>query len=382
MAIANGTSVVVGFATPGVRPPRRLSGSARADDAVHGKSGCPQPTPERAVNTAGFRPGNGSKRVPCTSVASASGDSARPVSGRRAAAKHRQPAPGPSPTLSRRELGRRLRELRTGLGLTVEQVGAQLLCSATKISRLETGSRQASLRDVRDLCHLYQVTDQARIDELMDLANQARQAEWWTRYEERARQGTRPLFSPFLGLEQEAAAITSYSMYYVPALLQTADYARAIIKGIERKIAPDVLDQRVEARLRRQQLLEQEVPPRYRALLDEAVLRRQVGGLAIMRAQLDHMLAAIQGEKVTLQVITFEVGAHASTDSNFDFLEFGEDSHQRPMVYVEGLFNPRLLERPVEVERYREALEYLRDCALSPRDSTNLITKIRSAYKA
>ena len=330
--------------------------------------------PESAVNTAGFRTRNASNRVPCKSVASASGDSSRPVPGRRPADKHRQSAPGPSPTLSRRELGRRLRELRNGLGLTAEEVGEQLLFSATKISRLETGSRRASLRDVRDLCRLYHVADQAQVDELMDLARQAHQSEWWAQYEE-------PLFSPFLGLEQEATTITSYSMYHVPALLQTGDYARAIIRGIERKIAPDALSQRVEARLRRQQLLDQEVPPRYRVLLDEAVLHRQVGGLAIMRAQLDSMLAAIRNEKVTLQVITFEAGAHASTDSNVDFLEFGEGSHQRPVVFIEGLLSNRYMERPVDVERYREALEYLRDAALTPRDSTSLITRIRSAYK-
>jgi transcriptional regulator with XRE-family HTH domain len=176
----------------------------------------------------------------------------------------------------------RLRELRNRLGLTVEEVGEQLLCSATKISRLETGVRRASLRDVRDLCRIYQVTDQAQADELMDLARQAREAGWWTRYDE-------PVLSPLLGLEQEAVAITSFSMYHVPALLQSGDYARAIIKGIERKIEPDVLDQRVEARLHRQRLLEQEAPPRYRVLLDEAVLHRQVGGPAIMRAQLDFL---------------------------------------------------------------------------------------------
>jgi Domain of unknown function (DUF5753)/Helix-turn-helix domain len=248
------------------------------------------------------------------------------------------------------------------------------MCSATKISRMETGARRASLRDVRDLCHLYQVTDEAEAERLMNLARQARQVGWWTQYEE-------PVFSPLLGLEQEAVAITSYSMYHVPALLQTGDYARAIIKGIERRMEPDVLDHRVEARLRRQRLLEQEAPPRFRALLDEAVLRRQVGGPPIMQAQLDKMLTWIRQEKVTVQVIPFEAGAHASTDSNFDFLEFADESPQRPVVFVEGLFSNRYQERPVEIARYREALEYLRDAALSPRDSISLIARVRSAYK-
>jgi transcriptional regulator with XRE-family HTH domain len=268
----------------------------------------------------------------------------------------------------------RLRGLRNALGLTVEEVAGQLLCSATKISRMETGTRRASLRDVRDLCRIYHVTDQAVADELMELARQAREAGWWTQYDE-------PILSPLLGLEQEAAAITSFSMYYVPALLQTADYARAIIRGIERKLDAAVLDQRVEARLRRQQLLEQETPPRYRALLDEAVLHRQVGGAAVMHAQLGKILTAAAEERATVQVIPFDVGAHASADSQFDFLEFGASSSQRPVVFVEGLFTNRYQERPAEIERYREAIEYLRDAALSPRDSMSLITQIRSTHK-
>jgi transcriptional regulator with XRE-family HTH domain len=267
-----------------------------------------------------------------------------------------------------------MRELRSALGLTVEEVGEQMLCSATKISRLETGARRASLRDVRDLCRIYQVTEQAEIDQLMDLARQAHQAGWWTKYD--------AVLSPLLGLEQEAVAITSFSMYYVPALLQSADYARAIIKGIERKIEPDILDKRVQARLRRQRLLEKDIPPRYRVLIDEAVLHRQVGGPAVMQAQLDQLLAYIRNEKATVQLIPWDAGAHASTDSNFDFLEFGEDSRQTPVVYVESLLSNRYLERPAEIARYREAIEYLRDVALSVRDSTSLIHKIRGTRKA
>jgi transcriptional regulator with XRE-family HTH domain len=283
-------------------------------------------------------------------------------------------AEGANPTVRQRELGMRLRELRTAAGLTVEDVGGQLLCSATKISRLETGTRRASLRDVRDLCGIYGVTNQADVDELMELARKSRESGWWTQYDE-------PVLSPLLGLEQEAAAITSFSMYYVPALLQTRDYAQAIIRGIERKMEPRVLDQRVEARMRRQQLLGLETPPRYRALLDEAVLHRQVGGAAVMEAQLDRLLKSAGDEQAIIQVIPFEFGAHASADSNFDFLEFGENSSQKPVVFVEGLFSNRYQERPIEIDRYREAIEYLRDAALSPRESVSLINRIRSRHE-
>jgi len=257
----------------------------------------------------------------------------------------------------------------------VDEIGERLECSASKISRMETGARRASPRDVRDLCAIYGLTDQAQVDQLMELARLAREPGWWSQYDE-------PVLSPYIGLEQEAVAISAFSMYFVPALLQTRDYARVTVRGIERKMDPAVLDQRVEARLRRQELLERETPPRYRALLDEAVLHRLAGGPSVMHAQLEKILKCAAEEKVTVQVIPFDVGAHASTDSNFVLLEFADSSPQRPVVFVEGLFSNRYQERQAEIDRYREALEYLRDAALSPRDSISLITEIGSRLTA
>jgi len=274
--------------------------------------------------------------------------------------------------LRQRELGLRLRDLRLRRHLTVEQAAEQLECSATKISRLETAARRAIPRDVRDLCRIYGVTDHAEVEELVDLARQGRQPGWWTEYSDLR-------LEPLIGLEQEAVAITSFSMYYVPALLQTADYARAIIKGIARRMDPSIVDERVEARMRRQQILEKETRPRYRALLDEAVLHRLVGGPAVMAAQFDKILKHQEDETATVQVIPFSVGAHAGTDSNFDFLEFEESSIQGPVIYVEGLFNNFYQERPPEIRRYRESIDQLRDAALGIRDSTILISQLRRA---
>ena len=274
-----------------------------------------------------------------------------------------------SPTVRQRELGMRLRQLRTEKGLTVEDVAGRLLCSATKVSRAETGARRPTLRDVRDLCQIYEVDDETSA-ELMKLARQAREPGWWMAYDDRT------LFSPFVGMEQDATAITCFGMYFVPALLQTEDYAREIIKGIVPKIGPDILRQRVEARMRRQQLLDQPKPPRYRALLDEAVLHRQVGGPAVMKAQLEKLLLLIQEEKATIQVIPFDVGAHAAADSNFDYLEF-DGSPLPGLVFVESLVIQLYLDRPDQLKRYAEALEYLRDEALSPRDSAKRIEDIR-----
>jgi transcriptional regulator with XRE-family HTH domain len=272
-----------------------------------------------------------------------------------------------SPTVRQRELGMRLREFRTAKGLTVEDVASELLCSPTKISRAETGARRATLRDVRDLCQLYEV-DAETSAELMDLAREARQQGWWTKYDDLK-------ITPFIGMEQAASALTCFGMYFVPALLQTEDYAREIIKGIAPKIEEDVLSQRVEARMMRQKLLQVPKPPKYRALLDEAVLHRQVGGPAIMKAQLEKILSFMREERAAVQVIPYEVGAYGAIDSNFDYLEFA-GTKLPDLVFVEGLVSHLYLERPEELERYREALDYLRDEALNPRDSARKIEEI------
>lgn len=279
---------------------------------------------------------------------------------------------GASPTVRQRELGTRLRQLRNDLGLTVDEVAEKLLCSATKISRVETGARRPTLRDVRDLCSIYGVSEPGTAD-LMELARKAREQGWWNEYDDLN-------LTPYIGLEQAATSITCFTMYHFPALLQTEDYARAIIKGIAPKIEPRILEQRVEARLRRQQRLDQDDRPRYRVLLDEAVLHRRVGGAAVMAAQLDRVLELEQDGKATVQVIPFDVGAHASQDSNFVLLEFDQPEPLPPVVYVESLTNQMYQERKPDIARYREAVEYLRDAALSPRDSVLRLTAMREVY--
>jgi transcriptional regulator with XRE-family HTH domain len=280
-----------------------------------------------------------------------------------------------SPTVRQRELGKRLRELRNQHGLAVEDVAEKLLCSATKISRLETGARRPNLRDVRDLCGLYEV-DETTSAELMNLTREARSQGWWTQYLDLN-------LDPYLGLEQDATAITSYTNYYVPALLQTEHYAQVIIKTIAPKMDPDIYQARIAVRMRRQEtVLEKENRPRYRVLVDEAVLRRPVGGPRVMAAQLDKFLHNEQAGKVTVQVVPFNVGAHAAQDSNFILFEFGESTDLGPVVFVESLTGNHYLEKPEQIARYREALDYLRDSALSPRDSIQLVAEIQEAYAA
>ena len=277
-----------------------------------------------------------------------------------------------SPTVRQRELGKRLRELRNQHGLTVEDVAEKLLCSPTKISRLETGARRPSLRDVRDLNGLYDL-EEAEAAWLMDLARGAREQVWWTQYLDLN-------LDPYLGLEQDATAITSFTTFYIPALLQTEDYTKAIISSIAPKMDPDILRQRVEVRMRRQQRLEGDNRPRYRVLIDEAVLHRAIGSPAVMAAQLVRVLEAEKRGQVTVQVVPFETGAHVAQDSNFIFFEFEEDPILPPVVFVEGLTGNQYLEKTPDISRYREAIESLRDAALTPRDSLGRIDEIRKAY--
>jgi transcriptional regulator with XRE-family HTH domain len=277
-----------------------------------------------------------------------------------------------SPTVRQRELGRRLRELRNQRDLSVEDVAQKLLWSATKVSRLETAARRASLRDVRDLCTLYGV-DEAAAAELMSLTQGAREQVWWTQYEDLQ-------LDPYLGLEHAAAAITSYTTYYLPALLQTEEYTRAVIKAIAPKMDPDIYRQRVEVRMRRQEVLEKDNRPRYRVLLDEAVLHRRVGGPRLMAAQLDKVLETERHGHATILIIPFSVGVPVAQDSNFVLLEFEDESNISPIVFVEGLTGNQYLERKAYIARYREAIDYLRDSALSPRDSLQYVAEMRKTY--
>jgi transcriptional regulator with XRE-family HTH domain len=278
---------------------------------------------------------------------------------------------GANPTVRQRELGMRLRRLRTDLGLTVEDVSAKLLCSATKISRMETGARRPSLRDVRDLCELYEVEPSAAQD-LMSLARQARELGWWKQYDDLR-------LDPYIGLEQDASSITYFIMFCVPALLQTEDYSRAIIKAIAPGIDPKILEQRVEVRMRRQELLERDNRPRYRVLMDESALHRLVGGPKVMAAQLDKVLRYERDNKATVQVVPFEIGVPAVSDSNFALLDF-DDPALPSIVFVEGLTTNQIFERKSDIDRYREAVEHLRDSALSPRDSVTRISGMRQTY--
>ena len=279
---------------------------------------------------------------------------------------------GTSPTTRQRELGKRLMDLRSQQDLSVEDVAEKLRCSATEIRRLETGARRPTLREVRDLSGLYGIDESTSV-ELAGLARGAREQVWWSQYEDIN-------LDPYLALEQMATSITSYAAYYVPGLLQTKEYSQAVIKAIAPRMNPDIYQQRVEVRMRRQQALEGNNWPRYRVLLDEAVLRRAVGGPAIMAVQIDKILAAEHSGKAAVQIVPFDVGANPAQDSNFVLLEFAGESHISPVVFVEGLTGNQYLEGAADIGRYREAIEYLLDSALSRYDSVERMIELRKAH--
>ncbi|OUC97660.1 helix-turn-helix domain-containing protein [Streptosporangium minutum] len=281
---------------------------------------------------------------------------------------------GTNPTLRRRQLASRLRELREQAGKSIKEAAEQLECSPAKISRIETAQRGALPRDVRDLCLFYGMTEQTQIDALMSLAREAKQQVWWQETEDVD-------FRPFLGLEIDATSISEYETTTVPGLLQTEEYARAIIKGYLPRMDPDVLEERVAYRLRRQERLHGPNPPKYWVLLDESVLHRHVGGVDVMRKQLEHIEKTSELPHVTIQVIPFTVGAHMGFDSAFVLLEFS-DPTIGDTVYLDTLMGSFYLEKAKELERFRETLNHLRAVALSPQESAVHIARAYDRFAA
>jgi transcriptional regulator with XRE-family HTH domain len=266
-----------------------------------------------------------------------------------------------------------LRTLRLARGLTVEQVASELLCSPSKISRMETGQRGATQRDVRDLCDLYSVTDPDERIRLAKLAADGKLQGWWQSYE--------LPYSTYVGLEEEATSIRSYHSAVIPGLLQTADYARAIhVGGLGPRLEPDVIEVRVRERVKRQELLSRTAAPRYDLVLDESVLLREIGGRRVMAEQLTAVIEASTKPNVTIQLLLYTAGAHPALESDFTLLEFAGPTPS--VVYVEGLVGQIYLDRPQDAERYSQVFERLRQMAMNPKDSIDLIAKLRNDYRA
>ena len=276
-----------------------------------------------------------------------------------------------SPTVRRRELGAILRRLRTEKNFTAEQAAAHLMISPSKLSRMETGQGIAKARDIRDLCELYGVTAETERERLMDLAAEGKEQGWWEEYD--------LPYKKYIGFEAAATSIRVYDSAVVPGLLQTADYARYLLKAAVQRLDEAAIDQSVKARQTRQNILRRPEPPEFHAILDEAVLRRPVGGWEVMRDQLASVAEAAKLPNVTVQVIPYKLGAHPGLDSVFTLLEFSGEAPD--VVYVEGLIGPTYVDKSDDIERYIEAFDQLSDLALNPLRSVEFINAAAQALR-
>jgi transcriptional regulator with XRE-family HTH domain len=268
-----------------------------------------------------------------------------------------------SPTVRRRRLALELRRLRESAKLTCEDVAERLECSASKISRVETGRVSVSPRDVRDMLQIYGVPQDQR-ESLVQLARDSRQKGWWHAYSD----SIQPHFATYLGLESAASEIRIYEVSLIPNLLQTEDYARTVISAGMVTSPQDDIERQVELRMARQPTLTRPDPPKVWAVLDEAALRRRVGGAGLMRLQLEYLLELSELSNVSLQVIPFGGGAHPA-------MVFPERVDP-DVVYLEDLTSALYVEDVDEVDRYNMFFNHLRATALSFDASAGLITSV------
>lgn len=278
-----------------------------------------------------------------------------------------------NPTVRRRRLGQELRRLRELKGMTAEEVAERLLVSQSKISRLENGRRSISQRDVRDLCGVYEVEDHRIVDSLMQMAKDSRQQGWWHAF------GDIP-YSVYIGLETDAANLRVYEPQIVPGLLQTRQYAEALITGAMPESGTTDIEKRVSVRLRRQERInDAEHPLRLWAVVDEAALHRLVGDKQLMREQLEHLVELSHLPHVTVQVLPFEMGAHPGINGQYAILEF-PDASDSSVVYIEGVTSDLYLEKANDVQKYSVMYEHLRAQALNVDQTRQFITDIAKDY--
>ena len=278
------------------------------------------------------------------------------------------------PTARRIVVGTQLRRLREAAGVSREDAGYHVRGSASKISRMELGRVGFKERDIADLLTFYGVVDEAQREPLLALARDSRSDGWWHRYDD----VVESWFGTYVGLEEAATTIRAYEVQFVPGLLQTADYARGVVVSGLPETAPAEVDRRVKLRLERQRILERVPPATYWVVIDEAALRRPVGGRAVMQAQLKHLLELGERPNITMQVMPLRRGTHTADGGAFSMLRFA-DPDIPDIVYVEQLVSALYMDKPEHVERYRQAMERLTVAALAPTDTTEFLTKLRAS---
>jgi transcriptional regulator with XRE-family HTH domain len=280
-------------------------------------------------------------------------------------------APSGGPTVLRILLGSQLRKLRESKGITREAAGYEIRASGSKISRMELGRVSFKERDVADLLSMYGVTDSAERDALIGLARQANNPGWWQHFGDVLPNW----FQAYLGLEAAASLIRTYEIQFVPGLLQTPDYARAVIMLGHAGASAAEINRRVDLRLQRQQILTRPGGPQLWAVIDEAVLRRPIGGVDVMRAQIESLIAASKLPGVRLQIIPFLAGGHAAAGGPFAILRFPEPELP-DVVYVEQLTSAIYLDKREDVDHYAMAMERVCIDAEPPNDTPEILGKL------
>jgi transcriptional regulator with XRE-family HTH domain len=275
------------------------------------------------------------------------------------------------PTVRRRRLGTELRKLRESNGYKLEEVAAQLGVAPSTLSRIETGKAPTKSAYLGQMLEMYGVVDQAQRQVLVDMAREGHRKGWWAAYDDVLPSG----FDIYVGLEAETAAIRGYEISVVHGLLQTPQYARAVLTEMFPRHTVEQIDRLVDLRIQRQQRFDDDPPLELWAILDEAVIRRPVGGQAVMRGQLEHLLKMTARPGLTLQILPFSCGAHAGHGGPFSILEFPNRSDSE-VAYVESVAGYIYLEKDREVRLRVEAFDRLRAAALAPGASLELIARL------
>ncbi|WFE29592.1 helix-turn-helix transcriptional regulator [Solwaraspora sp. WMMD791] len=273
------------------------------------------------------------------------------------------------PTIARWQLGRQLKTAREAAGFTQLAIAEVLACSESKIYKIEAGDVGVGRGDLIVMLDRYGVTDEDRRTTIFDLQKQGKQRGWWSKY------GNLPMnYSMYVGLEGAAREVRNFELAIVPGLLQTEEYARAVVEAAWPD-NPGEVDRRVELRMARQACLTDDPPLKFWAIVDEAALHRRTGGNAVMRRQLDHLAAVSTQPNVMLQVLPFSEGHHPGTTGSFSILDFDEDVHS-PVAYVISPAGDVYLERPEDMNRVTLTYTHLHAAALSPGKSRDLIAAI------
>jgi hypothetical protein len=266
-------------------------------------------------------------------------------------------------------LGAQLRRLRESANVTRDDAGYHIRASGSKISRMELGRVSFKERDVTDLLEFYGVDDTAERDKLVSLTREANAIPWYQKFQD----VVPDWFHVFVGLEEAAQLIRVYEVQFVPGLLQTEEYARAIFTQGMPGMDADEVERRVQLRMGRQKLLTRENPPRYWVIMDEAALRRPMGGREVHVAQIERLIDLVGEPNITLQVMPFRYGGHAADGGAFTIMRF-PDTDLPDVVYMEYLTGAHYIDKPEEVERYAAVMERLSVAGTSPDRTREILT--------